>query len=63
MLAFIARNRGHKPGWTAHKYREKFGSYPPWGTVVEPIAPSPEVYSWVKSRQIAFAKARERGAA
>jgi DNA repair protein RadD len=63
MLAFIARNHGYKPGWTAHKYREKFGSYPPWGTVVEPIAPSPEVYSWVKSRQIAFAKARERGAA
>ena len=63
MLAFIARNRGYKPGWTAHKYREKFGSYPPWGTVVEPIAASPEVYSWVKSRQIAFAKARNRGAA
>ena len=63
MLAFIARNRGHKPEWTAHRYREKFGSYPPWGTVVEPIAASPEVYSWVKSRQIAFAKARNRGAA
>ena len=63
MLAFIARNRGHKPEWTAHRYREKFGSYPPWGTVVEPIAASPEVYSWVKSRQIAFAKAHNRGAA
>ena len=63
MLAFIARNRGHKPEWTAHRYRDKFGSYPPWGTVVEPIAASPEVYSWVKSRQIAFAKARNRGAA
>ena len=62
MLASIACDRGYKPGWTAHKYREKFGSYPPWGTVVEPIAPSPEVYSWVKSRQIAFAKARGRGA-
>jgi DNA repair protein RadD len=63
MLAFIARDRGYKPGWTAHKYREKFGSYPPWGTVIEPIAPMPEVYSWVKSRQTAFAKARDRGAA
>jgi DNA repair protein RadD len=61
MLAFIARDRGYKSGWTAHKYREKFGSYPPWGAVVEPITPSPEVYSWVRSRQIAFAKARDRG--
>jgi DNA repair protein RadD len=63
MLAFIARDRGYKPGWTAHKYREKFGSYPPWGAVIEPIPPSPEVNSWVKSRQIAFAKAHNRGPA
>jgi DNA repair protein RadD len=63
MLAFIARDRGYKSGWTAHKYREKFGSYPPWGAVIEPIPPSPEVNSWVRSRQIAFAKAHNRGAA
>jgi DNA repair protein RadD len=61
MLAAIASERGYKPGWTAHKYREKFGSFPTWGSKPEPIEPSPEVLSWVRSRQIAYAKALERG--
>jgi DNA repair protein RadD len=63
MLAAIASERGYKPGWTAHKYREKFGSFPTWGSKPEPIEPSPEVRSWVRSRQIAYAKALERGVA
>jgi superfamily II DNA or RNA helicase len=58
MLTQIAHDRGYKPGWVAHQYKKKFGSFPRWGAIVEPIAPSPEVYRWVKSRQIAFAKSR-----
>ena len=57
MLAYIAGERGYKSGWTAHKYKEKFGTFPVWGSSPEPILPTPEVRSWVRSRQIAFAKA------
>ena len=49
MLAYIAGERGYKPGWVAHKYKEKFGSYPSWGTIPLPISPTPEVRSWVRS--------------
>ena len=58
MLAHIGLERGYKPGWVAHKYKEKFGAFPPWGSSPQPIPPTPEVRSWVRSRQIAFAKAR-----
>ena len=58
MLVWIASERGYKPGWAAYKYKEKFGSWPAWGAAPEPIPPTPEVRSWVRSRMIAFAKAR-----
>jgi superfamily II DNA or RNA helicase len=57
-LTWIAQERGYKPGWTAHKYKEKFGAWPVWGSNPEPMPPTPEVRSWVRSRQIAYAKAR-----
>jgi superfamily II DNA or RNA helicase len=56
MLTHIARERGYKPGWIAHKYKEKFGAFPNWHANPDPIPPSPEVRSWVRSRQIAYAK-------
>jgi superfamily II DNA or RNA helicase len=56
MLTYIAQERGYQRGWIAHKYKEKFGTYPAWGASVEPIYPSAEVWRWVKSRQIAYAK-------
>jgi superfamily II DNA or RNA helicase len=60
MLLCIASERSYKPGWAAHKYKEKFGSWPPWGSNPEPIPPTPEVRSWVLSRLIAYAKGRAR---
>jgi superfamily II DNA or RNA helicase len=57
-LLQIARERGYKDGWAAHKYREKFGNFPNFTKV--PESPSPEVRAWVRSRQIAFAKAQQR---
>jgi hypothetical protein len=57
MLTAIAIERGYKLGWVGHKYREKFGDWPRSRTVT-PITPMPEVRSWVRSRQIAYAKAR-----
>ena len=61
-LAWIANERGYRPGWAAHKHKEKFGHWPE-DRFIEPAAPSPEVRAWVKSRQIAYAKAMARGAA
>jgi hypothetical protein len=59
MLAYIANERGYRAGWVAHKFKEKFGAYPPWGAVAQPITPSPEVRSWVRSRMIAHARRRK----
>ena len=62
MLAGIATERGYKPGWVAHKFKEKFGDWPQT-RVINPIKPSSEVLAWVRSRNIAFAKAKQRDAA
>ena len=62
MLTAIAIERGYKPGWISHKYKEKFGNWPPYGSVT-PLPPSAEVRSWVRSRQIAYAKANGKTAA
>ena len=62
MLTHVAMQRGYKPGWVAHKYREKFGTWPAARTIT-PSEPSPEVVSWVRSRAIAYAKARQNTSA
>jgi DNA repair protein RadD len=59
MLLYIAEECGYKPGWAAYQYKQKFGAFPPWGAKPGPIEPSHEVRSWVRSRQIAFAKGRQ----
>jgi DNA repair protein RadD len=63
MLTAIARERNYKPGWANANYKEKFGAWPPWGSNPAPIEPTPEVRSWVRSRIIAYAKAKQRSAA
>ena len=40
MLTWIASERDYKPGWAAHKYKEKFGTWPPWGARPQPIPPT-----------------------
>ena len=62
MFVHIARERGYKAGWVAHKYKEKFGAFPPRGPSPQPIQPSAEVLSWVRSRMITYAKAKGRAA-
>jgi len=63
-LLWIAAERSYQRGWAAHKYREKFGTWPST-KYAQPVAPDPEVRSWVRSRQIAWARARakQQGAA
>lgn len=60
-LLGIAEQRGYKPGWAYHKYYEKFRVNAN-GLKQEPIAPSPSTLSWVRSRNIAWAKQKERHA-
>jgi DNA repair protein RadD len=57
-LLWIARERGYKSGWASHKFKEKFGHWPRGNPL--PELPDPAVRSWVRSRQIAYAKARGR---
>lgn len=61
MLTSIGMERGYKPTWAGVNYKEKFGVWPPV-RAVPPIEPTQEVRNWVKSRMIAFAKARSRAA-
>jgi superfamily II DNA or RNA helicase len=56
-LIAIGEGRGYKPGWAAHQYKRKFGTWPAWGAKVTPQAPTTEVLNYVKYRKIAYAKA------
>lgn len=56
-LVWIANDRGYQPGWIAHKYKERFGDWPS-RALPEPMRPEPALMSWIKSRQIAYAKSR-----
>jgi hypothetical protein len=58
MLAHIGRERGYKPGWASQKYRDRFGVLPAIKSVV-PIPPDDAMRSWVRSRDIAYAKRRQ----
>jgi superfamily II DNA or RNA helicase len=70
-LAFYRQLRGYaankltksgapySPKWAAHKFKEKFGHFPPWAwNDHSGIEPSDATLRWVRSRQIAYAKAR-----
>ena len=63
-LRGIALERGFKSGWAAHKFREKFGHWPP-GSWDGHLATTPSLATrrWVKSRFIAWRKASARDAA
>jgi DNA repair protein RadD len=54
-LAWIAQERGHRPGWVARTYRDKFGVWPK-ASRVAPQPPDPAVRAFVRSRAIAYAK-------
>ena len=60
-----ARKRDGSPyarGWAANQYRTKHGAFPPWNwNDHPPVTPSDATLRWIKSRQIAWAKARNAG--
>jgi DNA repair protein RadD len=64
-LRTYGMNRGYKPGWAAAKFKERFGAWPPrsWDNMQPAESVSAITKSWIVSRNIAWAKAKEaRGA-
>jgi DNA repair protein RadD len=59
-LKGYALQRGYAEGWASHKFKERTGVWPDRYKDVAPVEPSPEMRNWIKSRAIAFAKAREK---
>jgi DNA repair protein RadD len=52
-LLGYAESSGYAPGWAAHKFKEKFDSFPD-GLKKTPVECGPKVASYVRSRQIAW---------
>lgn len=49
--------RGRQPGWAAHRFRDKFGRFPPWAwQQLPPAVPSVVIRRWLQSRNIAWRK-------
>lgn len=60
LLAY-AETKGYKSGWAFHKYFE-FTGKEARGLRQVGAVPTPEILGWIKSRQIAAAKAQQKGA-
>jgi DNA repair protein RadD len=61
-LKGYAQAHGYASGWAAHKFREKYDSWPNGYRDVPAMNLTPKVLSWIKSRQIAWAKSKQRHA-
>ncbi len=59
-LCGYARERGYKSGWAAHQYKQRFGDWPRGMEGVQPCSPSAQTRNWIKSRIIAWVKAKEK---
>ena len=58
-LLFIQRDKRYAKGWLSNKYREKFGVWPS-GMRDHPIPASAEVMSFIRHRNIAYAKRKAK---
>lgn len=56
-LKHHAATHNYKHGWVAHKFREKFGHWPNGLEHLTGLPPSAATIGWIRSRQIAYAKA------
>lgn len=59
-LLGYAEERGFRSGWAYHKYAEFFDGKHPNGLRRVPSKPTQEMLGWVKSRQIAAAKVKQK---
>jgi hypothetical protein len=56
-LKHVSQARGYKRGWASHKFKELRGDWPPYQIRDAPeMEPAPRVLSWIRSRQIAYAR-------
>lgn len=62
-LEGIRLERGRSTGWKAHAYREIFGVWPRGLRETSAKEPSYELWQWIRSRDIAYARAKQREAA
>jgi superfamily II DNA or RNA helicase len=63
-LLHLAINRGKNPNSAAHRYRERFGEWPPFSwKQLGPINPSSEAVAWDQHCRIKYAKAMQKAAA
>lgn len=59
MLLHHAQQKGKRNGWVAHTYKARFGVWPS-GLVEIPTEPTLEVSAYIRHRNIAFAKRKEK---
>jgi hypothetical protein len=62
MLVHIGRERGHKDGAAAHRFKERFGHWPSKSNVT-PIRPDSEVIAWDRHCRIRYAKSMAKAGA
>lgn len=60
-LLGYADERGRSEGWAAHAYKDIFGVWPRGLSKGMEMPPTPLVRSWIRSKDIAFAKSRHAG--
>lgn len=58
-LIYIANERNYNIHWASHKYREKFGVWPK-GLSDTPAPPTLKTMNWIRHKNIAWAKRRDR---
>lgn len=59
-LLGYAADHGYNHGWAFHKYKEKYQVQPSNSFLRVALTPTPTTLSWIKSRQIAWAKSRAK---
>jgi len=60
-LLWIANDRKYNQHWASHKYREKFGVWPK-GLEQTTVPPTLTTQSWIRHRNIAWSKRKEKTA-
>lgn len=58
MLEYHRREKGYAPGWSAHKFKEKFGVWPKGFKGESPIEPDTDFSNYMRHLRIKWAKSK-----